>query len=169
MLIKNPRDAASRQAIRDRYVVEATERVRNEALLFGRSIKCQQIRDLTDPKAGYHANEPGGCRNDGSTCICECHDTDDGAPQTTPTPPTSDIAIAIVDLTLVRKDGRTRNYRFELDDKDRPIEMDFRASVAVNLDITEPVVDLYRRVEEVDRRTVSLTIAGSGPNGNAHA
>lgn len=26
-----------------------------------------------------HADEPYGCKNDGSTCICYCHDGDDAA------------------------------------------------------------------------------------------
>jgi len=30
-----------------------------------RSIKCEQ---------GYHARGPNGCKNDGTGCLCGCHD-----------------------------------------------------------------------------------------------
>jgi hypothetical protein len=36
-----------------------------------RSIKCS-------PRFGRHATDPDGCRNNGSTCLCECHDPEEG-------------------------------------------------------------------------------------------
>lgn len=43
-----------------------------EARLAGRSLKC---------KREHHADQSYGCSNDGSTCICACHDLPEGRDQ----------------------------------------------------------------------------------------
>lgn len=52
--------AARRAHYRRRELAEAEER----SNLVGRSIKCGQ----------YDQHAPDGCQNDGSHCLCECHD-----------------------------------------------------------------------------------------------
>jgi hypothetical protein len=54
--------AARRAEILDRKLDEA----RRKAAELGRSTKCGRYN--------WHAGQPGGCGNDGSGCICECHD-----------------------------------------------------------------------------------------------
>lgn len=56
-----------RQRIRRQVNAEAERRY----LERGRSAKCAGYGGLAYPS---HAGEVGGCANDGSTCICECHD-----------------------------------------------------------------------------------------------
>jgi hypothetical protein len=63
-----PKGQPARQRIRDRKISERTARARTEALALVTSIKCGI--DLW-PR---HAGTPEGCANDGSTCLCECHD-----------------------------------------------------------------------------------------------
>jgi len=60
----NPTTAKQRANRRAEYQRQAIER----AYPLGRSIKCGDYR--------LHANDRGGngCKNDGSNCICECHD-----------------------------------------------------------------------------------------------
>lgn len=55
------RRGLARDLIRAGIVAEAEK----EARLAGRSLKC---------KRENHADESYGCSNDGSTCICACHD-----------------------------------------------------------------------------------------------
>jgi hypothetical protein len=78
--MSHPRDAASRRAIRSRIVADAVERARREALTLGLSMKCSGRCNpdgvLTEPRP-WHADEPGGCANDGSNCLCQCHDQPD--------------------------------------------------------------------------------------------
>lgn len=40
-----------------------------EAARLGRSLNCGEY--------GWHAGQDGGCANDGSTCLCACHDKAD--------------------------------------------------------------------------------------------
>jgi hypothetical protein len=54
--------AAKRKEIRDAHLARA-ERI---AAASGRSIKCGHYQQ--------HADQEGGCANDGSNCLCECHD-----------------------------------------------------------------------------------------------
>lgn len=63
-----PRDRASRQALRQELVEEAIERARHAARLEGISINC--AGDI----AAHVPADRHRCRNDGSTCLCECHD-----------------------------------------------------------------------------------------------
>jgi hypothetical protein len=65
--------ATQRRAERDHRAQEVPKQRWGMSYHMGRSIKC----------FGYgmpesHAADVGGCRNDGSTCLCECHDPDDG-------------------------------------------------------------------------------------------
>lgn len=57
----NPIEPAEREQLRQYYIDLA---IRNAGDL-GKSIKCAD---------GRHSAERFGCANDGSTCICECHD-----------------------------------------------------------------------------------------------
>lgn len=54
--------AARRKWYADRAVAQARA--------FERSIKCANYE--------RHAGDPDGCRNDGSRCLCECHDPAEG-------------------------------------------------------------------------------------------
>ena len=72
------RDAGERQAERDRirtYMLAAAELQITDA---GRAPNCGEY---SRPWASgpIHSTEPNGCRNDGSTCLCECHDVPSGA------------------------------------------------------------------------------------------
>ena len=66
-----PTTKTARQAIRDRNRQDLIDAAEREARMFGRSINCGNSPGAF---AARHAGESGGCRNDGSTCICECHD-----------------------------------------------------------------------------------------------
>lgn len=59
--------AAKRKEIRSYHLVKA-ERA---ALASGRSMKCSGYGGYYSPR---HSGDPDGCRNDGSGCLCECHD-----------------------------------------------------------------------------------------------
>lgn len=59
--------AAERRAISRQEMRKA----RRQALMTGRSALCCGFGDAKDAR---HAGQPDGCRNDGSHCICECHD-----------------------------------------------------------------------------------------------
>ncbi len=54
-------EAEIRAALRERHVARA----RTEGATRGHSINC---------RLGRHADEEFGCANDGSSCLCECHD-----------------------------------------------------------------------------------------------
>ena len=60
-----PTGAAERSTTRERIGRAA----HLQAIANRLSIKCagQSVVE-------QHAGEPGGCRNDGSTCLCKCHD-----------------------------------------------------------------------------------------------
>jgi hypothetical protein len=63
---------ADRVAARERILQGCLAEARDLAKRRGRSMKCGGW-----PAPGWpprHADEPGGCANDGSGCICECHD-----------------------------------------------------------------------------------------------
>ena len=53
--------AAARHLIRAHIMAEAER----QAAIAGRSMKCE---------SGMHADQLYGCANDGTTCICQCHD-----------------------------------------------------------------------------------------------
>lgn len=65
------------QAERHQLRVDATARYLSgaeaSALRYGRSLKCAPFDDpqYVQPK---HADQPGGCANDGTGCLCPCHD-----------------------------------------------------------------------------------------------
>lgn len=71
MIITLSTAAALKQANGDREVARAliragiVARAEAEARFAGRSLKC---------KRDEHATDRYGCANDGSTCICACHD-----------------------------------------------------------------------------------------------
>lgn len=63
-----PGARADRQMVRDRELLYAMRRAFEVAANHGLSMKCRE---------GRHApwiGTPTGCANDGSTCLCECHD-----------------------------------------------------------------------------------------------
>jgi hypothetical protein len=62
--------AASREEIR-RSILAAGER---QAVVSGRSIRCQHGGHRSVYRDGRGKEWPAGCQNDGWTCICECHD-----------------------------------------------------------------------------------------------
>jgi hypothetical protein len=64
--VSNPTPLAARHALREQLLAEARERAMRDAVRAHSSIKCGEY--------GQHATAPGGCRNDGSTCLCACHD-----------------------------------------------------------------------------------------------
>jgi hypothetical protein len=61
-----PLTRAERAAERERIREAALAAARRDALRFARSIRCGE--------RGHHADLPGGCANDGTGCLCECHD-----------------------------------------------------------------------------------------------
>lgn len=61
-----PQRAARRQMYLDREL----DRARRVAGQCDRSMKCAPVGAWP----ARHATDPDGCRNDGSTCLCECHD-----------------------------------------------------------------------------------------------
>lgn len=58
-------DAYSRAILRDRILRNAIARAAWEAT---RQMRCNQCN------LGNHAGDFPGCTDDGSTCLCECHD-----------------------------------------------------------------------------------------------
>ena len=60
--------AIARERAAERNKIRAIQReiYEKKARRLGRSIKCGEY--------GQHADQDGGCANDGSNCICECHD-----------------------------------------------------------------------------------------------
>lgn len=65
--VEPQRRAATRRDIRAQVMADAERRVRE----VGRTLKCYGWGGMAPPQ---HAGEPGGCANDGTGCICECHD-----------------------------------------------------------------------------------------------
>ncbi|MEV2239493.1 hypothetical protein [Micromonospora sp. NPDC049891] len=64
--------ARQRAEIRARLLAQAERDIAQNS----RSMKCSGWGGAHWPQ---HADVEGGCRNDGSTCICECHDRETGA------------------------------------------------------------------------------------------
>lgn len=61
-----PLNHLARRYRRDQISAAVMERARIEARQLGRSIKCQADR---------HSDQTEGCANDGTGCLCDCHDT----------------------------------------------------------------------------------------------
>ncbi len=59
-----PLDVAERATLRRKVRSVALLEAEQRATEAGRSIKCGQ----------WNQHAPGGCQNDGTNCICECHD-----------------------------------------------------------------------------------------------
>lgn len=55
----------AREVIREAIMSAAQQ----QAEVAGRSLRCRQAQ---------HAGDQDGCRNDGTNCICFCHDPKDG-------------------------------------------------------------------------------------------
>ena len=66
--MRYPALAEERQKLRDQYLLRAIKKALAERP--GHSMKC---RDQLIG-AARHAKNPSGYNNDGSTCLCECHD-----------------------------------------------------------------------------------------------
>lgn len=64
--------AEGRRAQRAAILDDCLAQARELAARRGRSMKCGA--DLGLYEGWKHAGEPDGCQNDGSSCICECHD-----------------------------------------------------------------------------------------------
>lgn len=62
---KSPVERQRQRAMNTRRAFAEAERL---ARITGRSLKCGELRRHAGDSSG------DGCRNDGSTCICECHD-----------------------------------------------------------------------------------------------
>lgn len=62
-----PTTARERAAARNRIRAVQREIFEQNARRLGRSLKCGEH--------GQHANQDGGCANDGTGCLCECHDS----------------------------------------------------------------------------------------------
>lgn len=68
-----PLTTPERAARRQMYMDKELARAQADGESRGRSIKCGGGGGLNDwPKR--HAGEPDGCTNNGSTCLCACHD-----------------------------------------------------------------------------------------------
>ena len=61
-----PSTTVERAARREQYVGHAVRLGVEQAERLGRSIKCGEL--------GRHSTDEDGCANDGSGCLCECHD-----------------------------------------------------------------------------------------------
>ena len=66
-----PLDTDARQTARDEIKADCLRRAEIEAGQTGRSMKCNGYGNQF-PR--LHSDHPGGCANDGSGCVCECHD-----------------------------------------------------------------------------------------------
>lgn len=60
-----PRGVADRAALRGRI----GEAGRRQAIAMRLSLKCEGVQVVAQ-----HADQSDGCKNDGSGCLCECHD-----------------------------------------------------------------------------------------------
>lgn len=65
----HPLVAADRERRRQQILDEQILAARRIAARVGRSVKCGEY--------GQHADQEGGCANDGTGCLCECHDRED--------------------------------------------------------------------------------------------
>lgn len=63
--------AARRAQIAENAQRRAASAAKHEAATYGRTSKCHGWNLTAPPR---HAGTPDGCKNDGSSCICECHD-----------------------------------------------------------------------------------------------
>jgi hypothetical protein len=66
-----PMTIRERQAERKRLVDYVMDRARRDITIRGRSMKCGGFDGVTEPR---HAGTEDGCKNDGTGCLCECHD-----------------------------------------------------------------------------------------------
>lgn len=75
LLDKHGTDATGRQKVRDVIAdairAEGKRRIEKALGEAGRSMKCAGAGGIATPR---HADTDDGCANDGSTCICRCHD-----------------------------------------------------------------------------------------------
>jgi hypothetical protein len=69
-------DPAAREAIRDRLYRQHMTAARAVAARAGRSPKCAGIltQEGEPQPRPWHTDQPGGCRNTGTGCLCPCHD-----------------------------------------------------------------------------------------------
>ncbi|MDX3232928.1 hypothetical protein [Streptomyces sp. ME19-01-6] len=61
-----PTALEARYSLRDRALADAKERAIRET-----------VRAYSSPVCGDGRHAPDGCQDDGSTCLCACHDADD--------------------------------------------------------------------------------------------
>jgi hypothetical protein len=61
-----PAALEARYALRDRALADAQQQAIRET-----------VRAYSSPDCGDGRHAPVGCQNDGTTCLCACHDTDD--------------------------------------------------------------------------------------------
>lgn len=66
-----PRDKASRVNLRNQHFVTIMLRALDQANVAGSTLKCSGANGRAEP---LHANDHNGCTNDGSSCLCWCHD-----------------------------------------------------------------------------------------------
>jgi hypothetical protein len=60
-----PATSHARRNLRNLRIKAALDRAPAQALSLVTSHKCRNSQ---------HSSEPYGCANDGTTCLCECHD-----------------------------------------------------------------------------------------------
>ena len=61
----------ARQALRDEIHGRLTRSAERQAAATSRSMRCSGELAFGQPA---HAGQPDGCKNDGTTCLCPCHD-----------------------------------------------------------------------------------------------
>jgi type IV secretory pathway VirB9-like protein len=61
-----PKDAATRRELREKHYMRNAK----QALHTGQSIRCA----AGDHRRRFADGDDTGCRNDGSNCLCWCHD-----------------------------------------------------------------------------------------------
>ena len=76
MIVPYPAKADAREAVRQKRRAELLEDAERRAEMAGRTMKCVGFVNVGNAfGTPRHRDDPDGCRNDGSGCLCPCHDT----------------------------------------------------------------------------------------------
>lgn len=70
-----PLTTRERIVLRLRYLQDTVARANVEGRQVGLSIKCKYGHPPDGRLA--HSTDPGGCTNDGTSCLCRCHDPEE--------------------------------------------------------------------------------------------
>jgi len=68
-----PTDVEEREQMRSDIRKRLVRAAEVQARTLGRSIECRW-GTLPGWSAGKHIDDPDGCRDDSTTCLCSCHD-----------------------------------------------------------------------------------------------